>query len=118
MAWLINKDEVKLFYAALFRSCDTSCSERFESPKAESIEYLGIDEKNFKGAHHYATVLNDQEQGRVLDVVGHRPTEASKQVLESLNHQQRTKVKTVSVDSVETLCQRGSSAFAEGRYGE
>jgi len=59
------------------------------------ITYLGIDEKSFKAGQHYVTTQSDLAQVRVVE---HRTTEATKQALESLNRQQRTKVKAVSVD--------------------
>jgi transposase len=67
-------------------------------PDADVINSLGIDEKSFKSGQHYVTVLNNLEEGRVLEVVEHRTTDATKQALESLNQQQRAKVKAVSVD--------------------
>lgn len=42
--------------------------------------------------------LNDLDQGRMLDVVEHRTSEAAKQLLDSQNKKQRRQVKTVSVD--------------------
>ena len=63
---------------------------------AESIEYLGIDEKRFKAGQHYVTVLNDLEEVRVLEVVEHRTTASTRQALESLNRQQKEHVKAVS----------------------
>ena len=48
--------------------------------EAEAMRYLGIDEKSFKAGHHYITAMNDLVKGRVLEVVEHRTTEASKQL--------------------------------------
>jgi transposase len=64
----------------------------------DAMAYLGIDEKSFKSGHHYVTALNDLEEGRVLEVVEHRTTEAAKQALESLNQQQKEAVKAISMD--------------------
>lgn len=64
----------------------------------EEMAYLGIDEKSFKSGHHYVTALNDLEQGRVLEVVEHRTTDAAKQALETLNQKQKEAVKAVSMD--------------------
>jgi len=66
--------------------------------KSETIAYLGIDEKSFKSGHHYVTALNDLDQGRVLEVVEHRTTEATKALLASLNDSQHEGVKAVAVD--------------------
>ena len=64
----------------------------------EAMAYLGIDEKSFKAGHQYVTTLNDLEQGRVLEVVEHRTGEAAKELLESLNQQQKQQVKAVAAD--------------------
>jgi len=66
--------------------------------QADGIAYLGIDEKSFKAGQHYVTTLNDLDQGRVLEVVEHRTTEATKELLETLSQQQREQAKAVSVD--------------------
>ncbi|UWX58421.1 ISL3 family transposase [Chlorobaculum sp. MV4-Y] len=66
--------------------------------QADGIAYLGIDEKSFKAGQHYVTTLNDLDQGRVLEVVEHRTTEATKALLETLSQQQREQAKAVSVD--------------------
>jgi hypothetical protein len=49
MAWLINEDEVKLFYAALFRSFDTSVN--LDKIDARRVELAGK-----KRAHQKAKV--------------------------------------------------------------
>ncbi|NTV66536.1 MAG: ISL3 family transposase [Chlorobaculum sp.] len=64
----------------------------------DEMTYLGIDEKSFKSGHHYVTALNDLKQGRVLEVVEHRTTDAAKEALETLNEKQKESVKAVAMD--------------------
>jgi len=44
---------------------------------AETIEHIGLDEKSFRVDHQYVTTLNDLDEGRVLEVVETRTTEAT-----------------------------------------
>ena len=43
--------------------------------------YLGMDEKSFKRGHSYITLLTDQEQSRVVEVVADRTTESGRAVV-------------------------------------
>ena len=63
-----------------------------------AIDHLGIDEKSFRAGHRYVTILNDLEGGRVLEVVQNRTTEATEQLLQSLEEPQRQAVKSISMD--------------------
>ena len=64
----------------------------------ETIEHLGLDEKSFRAGHQYITTLNDLDEGRVLEVVETRTTEATEKLLTSLAVEQREKVKSVAID--------------------
>lgn len=67
--------------------------------EAHPIEYLGIDEKQFRSGHKYITNLVDLEQGRVLDVVEERKESACKMLLEqALTEDQREQVTAVALD--------------------
>ena len=65
---------------------------------AETIEHIGLDEKSFRVDHQYVTTLNDLDEGRVLEVVETRTTEATEHLLTSLAREQREKVKSVAID--------------------
>jgi transposase len=43
----------------------------------ERVETLGIDEKSFRKGHRYGTLLADLDEGRVLEVVEERTTQAA-----------------------------------------
>lgn len=64
----------------------------------ETIEYLGIDEKNFKKGHSYITVLSDLEGGRVIDVVADRKEESADVLWKSLTTEQILQVKAIAMD--------------------
>ncbi len=64
-----------------------------------AIEYLGIDEKQFRSGHRYITNLVDLKQGRVLDVVEDRKEDACKALLlQALTKEQREEVTAVALD--------------------
>ncbi len=69
-------------------------SRRKEAP----IKYLGIDEKSFGRHHSYITVLNDLENGSVVEVVEDRTKEASEKVLNSLSASQKQGVQAIAMD--------------------
>lgn len=65
----------------------------------ETVKYAGIDEKNFLKGHSYASILNDLDQGRVLDVVEGRTEESAKILLNTaLSRQQKDKVEAIAMD--------------------
>jgi len=59
---------------------------------AETIEHIGLDEKSFRAGHQYVTTLNDLDEGRVLEVVETRSSEATEKLLSSFAAEQREKV--------------------------
>lgn len=70
--------------------------------RKKAIPRLGIDEKSFLSRHRYATVLSDLSGGRVMEVCQGRDTEAAKTVLQSLSPEQRTQVKAIAMDFLES----------------
>ncbi len=48
----------------------------------QPIEYLGIDEKQFRCSHQYITNLVDLKRGRILDIVEERNEASCKTLLE------------------------------------
>ena len=71
-----------------------------ESRDLSEVEYLGIDEKSFLKGHNYLTVLNDLEQGRVLDVVPERTEEACRELISQVlvTPYSRYKIEAVAMD--------------------
>jgi transposase len=66
--------------------------------KLESLEYVGMDEKSFGGGHDYVSVLSDINEGRVLDVVRERTTEAADDLWQTIPEEQREGIKAVAMD--------------------
>ena len=66
--------------------------------RAEPIEYLGIDEKNFRKGHSYITVLSDLKGGRVIEVAEDREKESVSMVWGSLTQEQKDKVRAIAMD--------------------
>lgn len=69
-----------------------------ERRKAEAVKYIGMDEKAIRRGHKYATIVNDLENDRVLEVVEGRDGKAAQQSLECLNEEQKLKVEAVTMD--------------------
>ncbi len=65
---------------------------------ANAVKHLGIDEKSFRKGHNYISVLNDLDQGRVLDVVEGRTEESADKLFETLTDDQREKVEAIALD--------------------
>ena len=60
---------------------------------------LSLDEKSFKKRHDYITVLSNQEEGIILDVVKDRTKKSTKNLLiNTLSEYQISKVETISLD--------------------
>jgi len=65
----------------------------------EDIPWLGMDEKSFRKGHNYISVLNDLEEGRVIDVEEGRSSEVAETLLyKGLSAKQREMVCGVSID--------------------
>jgi len=66
--------------------------------KEESIEYIGVDEKNFRKGHSYVTVTYDLTRSRVLDVAEERKEESLKEIFNKMTETQKASVKAVAAD--------------------
>lgn len=64
----------------------------------QPLKYLGLDEKAIAKGHRYATILNDLEGSRVIDVVPGRTQEAAAVLLGNLPPEQREKIEAVAMD--------------------
>lgn len=71
-----------------------------KSRDLSEVEYLGIDEKSFLKGPNYLTVLNDLEEGRVLDVVPERTEEACRRLINQVlvTPDSRFKIEAVAMD--------------------
>lgn len=67
--------------------------------EAGAIDYIGIDEKQFRSGHQYISSLVDLQEGRVLDVVEGRTKEACNSLISrSLTSLQQVQVVAVALD--------------------
>jgi transposase len=81
--------------------------------------HIGMDEKAYRKGHVYITVLNDLDQGRVLDVIEERTQEAAQTLLlETLPESSRESIEAVAMDmwpaymaAVETVLPEASQVF-------
>jgi transposase len=97
----------------------TRAVERGEARRElDEIAYLGIDEKSFRKGHRYGSLINDLDQGRVLEVVETRTTEAAVAALKTLPPAVLEKVKAVAMDmsaayasAVRTTCPQAEIVY-------
>jgi len=64
----------------------------------EEITYIGIDEKSYQKKHSYATIVNDIDNGRVLEVIKGRDSKAVEEVYEALSDPIKGSVKAIAMD--------------------
>ena len=64
----------------------------------EELTRIGLDEKAVRKGHRYITILNDLDNGRVLDVVEERTQEAAEALLETLPQRLRDCIEAVAMD--------------------
>ena len=65
---------------------------------AETIRYIGIDEKSFLKGHSYASLMTDIGQGRVLEVMRNRDEQTAKELLDTLAHNQKVSAEAIAMD--------------------
>jgi transposase len=66
--------------------------------KLDDVRRLGLDEKSFRPRHDYATVLNDLDGARVLDVTRGRTEESAVNVLNTLPEEVKQETEAVAMD--------------------
>jgi len=71
--------------------------------KAEPIDYVGIDEKNFGKGHSYVSILTDLDRSRVLEVVPGRSLESAESLWRKLPKEQRQGIKAIAMDMWEAF---------------
>lgn len=65
----------------------------------EVVEHVQLDEKSLHRGHEYVSILSDGQQGRVLEVVAERTTQAAESLFEAaLSPAQRANIKVVTLD--------------------
>ena len=65
----------------------------------DNIDYVGVDEKQFRKGHNYITTLVDINQGSVLEVVEDRSKESCKTLInKALNECQQSNIKAICMD--------------------
>ncbi len=64
----------------------------------QPLRHLGLDEEAIAKGHRYATILNDLEDGRVIDVVPERTQAAAAVLLRQLPPEKREKIEAVAMD--------------------
>lgn len=66
--------------------------------KAEMVEHIGVDEKSFTRGHHYFTLVNDLDRGRVLFVAEKREESSLDGFWSGLSQKQLDAVEAVAMD--------------------
>ncbi len=92
------KQLLRLSWDQLQRVQEQAVSRGLARRGGERIPHVGMDEKNFRKGHNYISVLTDIDQGRVIDLVEERTTEAAKTLWNALTNKQKTSVEAVAID--------------------
>lgn len=87
-----------LDWSAADRIMKNAVTRGLDRRDTQAVEYLGIDEKSFRSGHRYVSLLNDLNQGRVIEVVEGRDENSASKLFESLTDAQREKVEAIAVD--------------------
>jgi transposase len=66
--------------------------------KAETVQYIGIDEKAFRKGHRYLTLVNDLDRSRVLYVAEDRKQSSLDGFWATLSSEQRDGIEAVAMD--------------------
>ena len=92
----ISWDELNLI---MHKAVERGMSRRKDDP----IQYVGIDEKNFRKGHDFVTVMSDLDCGRVIDVAETNETKAIDSLWQAMSKTQRDGVVAVSMDMWEAF---------------
>lgn len=68
-------ERLKLSWDEVHAIQERAVNRGLERRKAEPVAHIGVDEKSFTRGHHYFTLVNDLDRGRVLFAGEHRTTE-------------------------------------------
>lgn len=89
---------LRIDWRAAQRIMERAVQRGLERREVERVERLGIDEKSFRKGHRYGTLLADLDEGRVLEVVEERTTQAAGAALASLGASVLQGVEAVAMD--------------------
>lgn len=89
---------LRLDWRSVNRIMDRAVERGLARRQLKEMPYLGMDEKSFRKGHRYGSLINDLKEGRVLEVVEERTTEAAVCALKALPPDVLKTVKAVAID--------------------
>jgi transposase len=91
---------LRLDWSSAHRIMERAVERGLERRSLEEVEYIGMDEKNFKRGQSYVSIMVDlnRKAPRVLEVATGRDIHAAKELLNSLPEATKEKVKAVAID--------------------
>jgi len=89
---------LRLDWDSVQRIMDRAVQRGLKRRTTEQVTQVGLDEKSFRRAQNYVSLMTDLTQRRVLEVVEGRTTEAAVALWRSLPETQREKVQAASMD--------------------
>ena len=92
------KELLRLSWDEVHRIQAQAVERGMQRRQGESLRHVGVDEKSFLKGHQYATVLNNIEKARVIDVARDRTEEALSGMLLALPESQRKGIEAVGID--------------------
>jgi transposase len=91
-------DQLKLSWDEVHSIMSRAVRRGLKRRKAESVRYLGIDEKAYRKGHSYLTLVNDLEGGRVLYVAEDREEKSLDGFWPTLSSIQLEQIEAVAID--------------------
>lgn len=87
-----------IHWDAAQRIMERAVERGMERRSLEHLKYLGMDEKSYLRGHQYITLLNDLENGVVLEVARGRDADSVTELVSSIPWEVREKIKAFSID--------------------
>lgn len=102
---------LRLSWKQIFRIKKMAVERGLYRRNISAVTHLGVDEKNFLKGHSYISVLNDLNNGCVIDVVEGRTKKDAIALLEGLPSKQREYIDAVAMDMWKPFIQASKTVF-------
>ena len=91
-------DRLRLSWEQVHRIMEHAVERGLKRREAETVSYLGVDEKAFRKGHRYVTIVTDLERSRVLYVAADRKQKSLDGFWPTLTDLQRDRIEGVAMD--------------------
>jgi transposase len=91
-------DQLQLSWDEIHGIMERSVGRGLKRRKAETVKYIGVDEKAFRKGHRYLTLVNDLVRSRVLYIAEERKQSSLDGFWPTLTDEQRDGIQAVAMD--------------------